>query len=459
MNTDPPRDVLFISHATPEDNHFASWLGAKLAAMGYDVWADVLKLRGGSDWARELEGALRKRAVKMLLVCTPGGLEKQGVRNEIEIGAQLSRQLSDPSFIIPLRLDSYEAPFRIAQSQYIDFKAGWARGLAELTDLLEEKKLPRGQPGPMQGWLESHAVGSARLLEKPEPLLSNWLQVAGQPANIYYCEPPVGFPVERFQQRGGHQWPAVPHRGGVVTFARPDTAGQLGDDLPAKQIAEMGTDKFLEEGWVSLGIDAYQARRIYSDIGTQAFDKFAAARGLKDYAGSGKRLSWWADIKTAQLGQVRFDWGFRRGARQIVGQSEKRGVHWHYAINVNLRTAPIQHLRIAARLVFSGNGLDPIADPRKAHVLRRSLAKGWRNARWRDMLCAYLWWLTNGGAELRLPVGSEEAIRAHVPPTPFSCPVSIASITDDSVDDDDPDVPEDDWNDESQEELQDGGEE
>lgn len=90
----PEREALFISHANPEDNAFTRWLGAKLTAMGYEVWADVMHLHGGADWARDLEEALRKRAIKMLLVCTPAALEKQGVRNEIEIAAQLGAELN-----------------------------------------------------------------------------------------------------------------------------------------------------------------------------------------------------------------------------------------------------------------------------------------------------------------------------------------------------------------------------
>jgi len=39
---DAQRTAVFISHATPEDNHFVRWLGAKLTAMGYEVWADVI---------------------------------------------------------------------------------------------------------------------------------------------------------------------------------------------------------------------------------------------------------------------------------------------------------------------------------------------------------------------------------------------------------------------------------
>ena len=58
------RKAIFISHASPEDNPFTLWLGAKLAALGYEVWADVLRLTGGEDWRRKLENAIRERACK-----------------------------------------------------------------------------------------------------------------------------------------------------------------------------------------------------------------------------------------------------------------------------------------------------------------------------------------------------------------------------------------------------------
>ncbi len=33
------RDAIFIGHANPEDNAFTVWLGARLTAAGYEVWA------------------------------------------------------------------------------------------------------------------------------------------------------------------------------------------------------------------------------------------------------------------------------------------------------------------------------------------------------------------------------------------------------------------------------------
>ncbi len=448
------RNALFISHATPEDNHFVRWLGAKLTAMGYEVWADVMQLSGGDDWSRKLEDALRNRAANMLLVCTPTGLEKQGVRNEIQIASDLARKLGDKAFIIPLRLQAYEAPFLVAQTQFIDFKASWATGLTELVTLLRDKQFPRNNVGAMDAWLDAQSAGSDKLVERSEPLVSNWLQVARQPKNIHFCEAPVGAQLEPFLNRLNHTYPAVPHRTGVVTFAVPDDEGRLGPKLPGRKVASMPTDEFLHSGWDAIGIGPYQAKRMYSDMGSQAFDRFCQGRGLKGTQGSGNHISWWGDIKTAPPGQVRFDWGFRRGSRQVVGQSGKRGVHWHYALNAELRASPLWHLRLSPRLVFSQNGTEPIDDVKRSHSLRRSFAKGWRNARWRDMLCAQLWWLADGRAEIRLPVAVDDAIALTVPPMQFSCPVTVLEGGELPLDEDDPEIPVDGWGDELSEESE-----
>src|SRR5437588_13132361 len=92
------RQALFISYASPEDNAFTLWLGAKLTVIGYEVFADVLRLRGGDDWERILENALREEAAKVLWVATPHGAQKQGVRNEITIAVQTAKKIGHDQF-------------------------------------------------------------------------------------------------------------------------------------------------------------------------------------------------------------------------------------------------------------------------------------------------------------------------------------------------------------------------
>ena len=65
----------------------------------------------------------------MLLVANPRAVDKQGVRNEIQIASEVARKIGDSAFIIPLRMERFDAPFLIAHAQYIDFTRGWAADL------------------------------------------------------------------------------------------------------------------------------------------------------------------------------------------------------------------------------------------------------------------------------------------------------------------------------------------
>lgn len=448
MENASERSALFISHATPEDNAFVRWLGAKLTALGYEVWADVMRLRGGSDWSRELEEALRERAAKVLVVCTPSGLNKQGVRNEIEMASNLANKLGDKEFIIPLRLESYEAPFRIAQAQYVDFKRSWSQGFIELAELLAQFPTLRKEPNrSTEAWLDGQRAGATRLINRQERLSSNWLLVKGLPGKIFYCEPPVGFQIDRFQNRLPHAWPVVPFRGGVLTFATPDADGFLGQDLPAKTIGAIETVPFIDHGWADMGILGYEARRFFADLGNQAFETFLHNKGLSFSEAGTKRRLWYGGIKTAPLSMVPFDWGHQKGRRQIVGQSGKRGIFWHYAISGQVRTSPVRHVRISASLIFSDNGMDALTDHRKAHRLRRSFAKTWRNARWRDMMLAFLSWISAGKDELNIPVADGRFISLALPPASFLSPVTALHDGEDPPDEDDPDFDESDLDD------------
>jgi len=142
----------------------------------------VLRLKGGDDWQRKLEDALRHRACKLLLVANPTSVDRQGVRNEIQIASEVARKLKDQAFIIPLRLAPFQAPFLIAQAQYIDFQRGWARGLAELLDTLEQTyKLPRAAIDGSSIWRDIHLIHTKETVAAPERLISNWLAINEAP--------------------------------------------------------------------------------------------------------------------------------------------------------------------------------------------------------------------------------------------------------------------------------------
>lgn len=432
---DDGRQSLFISHANPEDNSFALWLGAKLAAMGFDVWADVMNLHGGADWSRDLEHALRWKAAKMLLVCTPNALEKQGVRNEIEIGVQTSNRINDPEFIIPLRLKPYDPPFRVAHIQYIDFSQSWASGLTELIDTLSRVYGIAASAAPnTSAWRSVQSRGETHLTNVPELLTSNWLMPLRLPRNIYYCE------LDALPPQNRDLWPTVGFKNGVLTFVDPSTDGLW---FPAEQIRDVSSvmlDAFLHEGWSKLGIEPYEAQRQLSDLGNQALDTYLKDRGLKCYEGANRKKYWWGDKRTAPQSQITFQLGGNRVSRQITGYSAKRGVHWHFAVNAQIRTSPTVHVRLSSRIVFSSDGLVAMDSHSRMHSLRRSFAKSWRNPRWRDLLLTYLWWVADGRLSIQLPVSSTERFSFSARPMRVESPVSVQHADVGSDGDDDPDV-------------------
>jgi hypothetical protein len=100
-------------------------------------------------------------------------------------------------------------------------------------------------------------------------------------------------------------------------------------------------------------------------------------------------------------------------------------MNWHFGVSVAARTSPIQHVRFIGRLVFTADGQTPFEDPARMHRFRRSFAKSWRNARWRDMLLAFLYWLAEGNDELVVPASSVDSLILRLPPVTWMAPVSV----------------------------------
>ncbi|MCL4783196.1 MAG: TIR domain-containing protein, partial [Bryobacterales bacterium] len=234
------RQALFISHASPEDNAFTIWLGAKLATAGYEVWADVLRLSGGDDWQRKLEDALRNRACKVLLVANQKSVGKQGVRNEIQIASDVAKKIDDVRFIIPLKLGQFDAPFLIAHTQYIDFSHGWSSGLYELLSALQDEyNVPLSGEPSTEVWRSLQAMHGRKLEERSEQLVSNWLRIRKLPEEIHYYRN-----AELRSSEVTLSSPHVLHADGFVTCEK----------LPIQGTSKVMLSDALDVGWPELGI-------------------------------------------------------------------------------------------------------------------------------------------------------------------------------------------------------------
>jgi hypothetical protein len=129
------RQLVFISHANPEDNEFASWLGTRLTAAGYDVWADVFRLVGGEAFWRDIGQAIREHAAIVIVAVSRNSYRKDGVLNEIALAVATGRKIQKSSFVTPVRLDDLrfsDFPEEIIRLNAIDFAGNWADGLSRV---------------------------------------------------------------------------------------------------------------------------------------------------------------------------------------------------------------------------------------------------------------------------------------------------------------------------------------
>lgn len=442
-STSKPRNALFISHANPEDNAFTIWLGAKLEALGYDVWADVLRLHGGSDWQRRLENVLRNDTRKVIFVATQIAATKQGPRNELEIATQVAKALKDDEFIIPVRLEAFESPFRIAHAQYIDYvEQGWARGLQELVALLETMQIERrSAEGRGALWRELYLVNAKRLALSPETLLSNWLRIVELPSTVKFYDFSGGISIDLAAERcRAAPWPLVRHHRGFISFAdADDLIAHFGDQLPFSLVGEQPLGEFLDNGWFEpLRVRSGEARNITSELIRTGLEAHLLNAGLRSYRMGDRQVAWWAPLQVAPKQKVTFRWPGFAGQRQIQGVSEKWRVHWHYGASLSVRFSPFAYVGLTSRLIFSENGNDPLEDLRRMHRLRRSFAKAWRNARWRDMMLAFLAWLSGNAGRIEVRLGEAQLLVLQLPPLSFTSSISIAAADDVDQDEDEP---------------------
>jgi hypothetical protein len=422
----PERNVIFISHAAPEDNPFTLWLGARLSALGYEVWADILRLSGGEDWQRKLESAIRERACKVLLVANPISVAKQGVRNEIQIATDVGRKINDPEFIIPIKLAAFDSPFLIAHAQYIDFESSWADGLRQLfKDLENNYKVPRNRGTQLEAWTSLQLLYGKITVDKKETLISNWLEVRRLPAFVYYLPPSAA----QYHGSSLGKYPRIDFGDGILSSQAIRNSGQI--SLPTKD--------FLDAGWPRLGMQVDVARRLFTALANEALGVLFELKGLNRHLMSNRQINWWLGKGTPE-GRIGFRWPEFNGSRQLQGHSAKRRVYWHFGVSTAFRSKPFTHVRIKARLLFTEDGKDPLKSAARMHRLRRSFAKSWRNARWRDMMLAFLHWIGDGTTILNVPMGVEEDLVLSLPPMSFLCPISVPGIGSQDEDDDDPDI-------------------
>lgn len=445
------RTSIFISHATPGDNAFATWLASRLSMAGYDVWCDQEKLLGGEDFWQDIEDELRNKTVKFVLVISQNAFDennrvRDGIQKEVALAGVLKKQLNDNYFIIPMRIDNTSySDFSIdfLRLNGIDCGPNWAAGFSQLLKALERDEVHHSDNNvspSLSAWREIHQHHTRAITDDKELLQSNWLLIKELPEKIHFYD--FLGAVKSSEPRSiasSCPLPCFDHGRLIGSFAIHDELqAALGDAIPVKLRGSLKTTDFLKgETGELFGIDPFDARNKMVSVVRQAWNRLMAAKGLTQYEMSNSRLAWWFPDGVPEDGKLRFtDFNDKQRRRAVSGIKGKKEVadgqtipryYWHLGFSDKPFFSEMPYIILQPRIIISEDGKTPLANKTRLNSVRRSLTTMWFNDKWRTLVLGFSSWLADENDEIRLPVSRTENILVGSKPLMFESPAGIAA--------------------------------
>jgi hypothetical protein len=422
------RNLIFISHANPEDNEFTQWLGLQLTREGYKIWSDITKLIGGELFWANIEEAIREYTIKFLFVLSrTSNNTERGTLDELDLARDIAKTERIRDFIIPLKVDE-ELPFNeinimIHRRNVIDFTQGWAQGLALVLEKLDRDDVPkdisRFNPSAVASWWRLQFDGTEIIQKMPEQYLSNWFPIQDIPETIQIHSLRPDSPSFT---RGADElpFPAYPIRRCVVSFASAEDLG-----LADAQTTSLTVSECLDGTIADTLINAREGQNALIYLLRVAWLSYIKSASLPCYEMANERQCAYftPDMFDSKLQPFEIP-DCLSGRRNLVGQT--RGRHWHFGFSADVQLEPALAYIIRPHVLFSDDGENIWSSTSRLHSARRSVCRNWWNDRWRDLILTSVYWLAQkqGGHELAITLSPDVQLRVSIKPVIFCSPVS-----------------------------------
>lgn len=435
MSMSDKRNLIFVSHAAPEDNVFTLWLSTRLKILGYQVWSDVTRLFGGEKWWEDIEQAVDQFTCKFILVITKTSLSKPGVQREVELALAAEKKYNITNFIIPVIIDDSGfggQPYGLSERNIIAFSLGWAPALGKLVERLSRDGVPTGEVAADLGKKLEELINPRLQLKKQQSwAISNWLNINSLPTELNFFRIPIE-PNSWRTYFSSCPYPWFEWGGMLVSFANKEafekclTKYAIVSDAPRLELNAVlnklprNHPRFIRE----------EVIKKVNYLIAEAWNLEMRSKGLQRYELSSGKVAWFYPNHESFSGLQSFSdvYGVVR-KKQVIGFSKKNNVFWHYAIEIKAQYGPHAKISLIPHVVFSEDGKTPLTDKGKMHRLRRGFCANWWNDRWRDMLLAYLNMLAGGSHVLKIPVGIDHALSFSSRPAMFMSECSLVDMT------------------------------
>jgi len=415
-DVDQKRDLVFISHANPEDNEIALWLGTRLAAQGYSVWSDITRLIGGEVFWDSIENIILKRAACVIVLLSKEGHEKPGVLDEVNLAISTERRFNLNNFVVPVRVDAL--PFssiraNLARKNIIDGSGNLKSALTDILRTLHEVHVPcfpSQSATVLTAWHdrlseeEDHA-DPAQWNTLVENCISirKWPRVLRRYTNIL---PPYVF------KDMMSSFPIATGPVGSFSFASPEEManGLRHSSWPNASGEALVQDVIDGDGKKYFRCERKDLLRALSSLVRQTWDNSCRKRGMLEYPLANNKICWFYPVNFTPKNEARFvDANGKTRRRVLVGRSDARNVYWHFGVEASV-VVSVGLIRLKPHVVFTEDGKTPISSTAKQHSLRRGFCRNWWNDRWRDLLFAMLNYLSKGNDTWSLQVSDSDTI-------------------------------------------------
>ena len=417
------QNMVFISHANPEDNDFTRWLALQLAKAGYAVWCDLTKLLGGEPFWEKIEDAIRNRTAKFLFVLSKTSNTKEGTLDEVAIAKTIGKKGHD--FIIPLRVDDLpysEINVTIHRLNVIDFTKSWAMGIKTLFEKLEEDNIPKDErfnPISVNQWWKDNLCGAEMLSSEPEICLSNRFTIQSLPQCTY-----IHLLEGRKITNDSEGFPAHLIGDYVVSFAN-------ADDLYLKGVRSytLSTLELLSDRFHDLPIDLQTAKDSVVFLLNMAWENHINDLSIPIYKMANERIcAYFTEeiLHQQKLIPFKLPGIIEEGKRSLVG--EYRGNYWHFGISANVQLEQQPFFIIRSHVLFSNDKKTILDSPSRLQQLRRSACKNWWNQHWRDRMIIAMQWIAHrrSNEEIIIPLSSTINLNVSTFPVQFMSPVTYS---------------------------------
>jgi TIR domain len=416
------RTLIFVSHATPQENSMTLWLSSRLTLAGYSVWNDVERLDGGDPFWADIQQAIRNDTAKYLLLASRLSVTRKGVLRELTEADNVASKLCLPAFVIPLRVDDIpwdEMPIQANQSNGIDFSKDWGLGLGKLLTTLEKDGIPKkAGTTNIEEICSLYTRAATKVRSEHSSALLNSLRIQSLPDQVMYSFASLASEAELREQKKRIEVPCEQHGRLLVSFA-----STVAMRAPAESGLEhrhtLTTEEFLSGG-AAIGPQMIRrdARNRLTSIVRQAIEGHLISMGLKRFSFG----TWYVPVSWLDKKKATYQRQDGKPAYRVLAGKAKNHT-WHFGFNLKVFLGDAT-VRLTPQVLFSPDGREPYPDQKQ---LRRRHCKLWWNDTWRDRLQALVSELFAGtGGLVKISAGGGTSIVLDGELLRVSIPVSYS---------------------------------